>query len=195
MTPDGRVRIRRAHGICGSLLSAQRIANARAPWRAACSARGVTRECVALSGLLCAVSERCTARRGVREAHTARACLEATADSGRVISAPDPIAALTELPASPIFMASSQSAYNALVQRRAAWRAPCSARGVTRECVRWNELLGRCSLGPFLPLLWRDEDHANRHRSRVGNIASRTSEIPQRELEAALVTTNEPTDP
>jgi len=30
---------------------------------------------------------------------------------------------------------------NAHVQRRAAWRAPCPARGVTRECVRWNGLL------------------------------------------------------
>ena len=34
---------------------------------------------------------------------------------------------------------------NAHVQRRAAWRAPCVlvARGVTRECVRWNGLLDR----------------------------------------------------
>lgn len=30
---------------------------------------------------------------------------------------------------------------NAHVQRRAAWRAPCSAGGVTREWVRWNGLL------------------------------------------------------
>ena len=31
---------------------------------------------------------------------------------------------------------------NAHVQRRAAWRDPCHARGVTRECVRWNGLFG-----------------------------------------------------
>jgi hypothetical protein len=30
---------------------------------------------------------------------------------------------------------------NARVQRLAAWRGSCSARGVTRECVRWNALL------------------------------------------------------
>ena len=93
-------------------LSGQRIANARAPWRAACPARGVTRECVALSGLLCAAPARCTARRGRREALTARACLEPTADSGRVISAPGFTAALTELPVSPVFIVFSQSAYN-----------------------------------------------------------------------------------
>ena len=42
------------------------------------------------------------------------------------------------------------------VQRRAAWRGPCLARDVTRECVRWNAWLGAwpprcwcsCYLGP-----------------------------------------------
>jgi len=94
-------------------LSGQRIANARAPWRAACPARGVTRECVALSGLLCAAPARCTARRGRRGALTARAWLEPTADSGRINSAPAFTATLTELPVGPVFMVFSQSAYNA----------------------------------------------------------------------------------
>ena len=65
-----------------------------------------------MSGLLCAALARCAARRGRRGAHTARAWMEATSDSERANSASDSIAGLTEIPSIPVFMVSSQSAYN-----------------------------------------------------------------------------------
>jgi hypothetical protein len=58
---------------------------------------------------------------------------------------------------------------NAARQRRAAWRGPCSfsARGVTRECVRWTRWLDRVARWSTITLdqVWDNNLTAPTHRS------------------------------
>ena len=71
---------------------------------------------------------------------------------------------------------------NARVQRRAAWRDPCPARGVTRECVRWNAMLGVGLTSRSLEVNGRCEVHLDDYSVHLCRPIARPSNRGKRRL-------------